>query len=190
MKILTRITALTGTMLLIIATAAGAAPATGQKGIAVMELRSPEFAPNAAIPARFTADGANVSPSLEWRGAPAGVKSYALIMDDPDAPAGIWVHWVLYDIPPAVTRLPQEIPRMPLLPDGTKQGQSDGGGALSAMGYVGPNPPPGATHRYFFKIYALNAKLNLPPRATKFQVEAAMQGRIVGRGELIGTYAR
>lgn len=167
------------------------APATPKKGgIKPMELKSSAFENGAVIPERHACRGTDISPSLSWSGAPKGTKSFALIMDDPDAPPGVWVHWVVYAIPPTATRLPEEVPHIAVLPDGTKQGVSGGVSRFSELGYGGPCPPPGPAHRYVFKIYALDVKLGLPPKATKFQVEEAMKGHILARGELVGLYQR
>ena len=122
---------------------------------------------------------------LQWSDAPAGVQSFALIADDPDAPAGVWVHWVLYDLPAGTRALPEAFPRDDSRPDGSRQGKNSWGRA----GYGGPCPP-GGTHRYFFKLYALEVKLNLDPGATKEQLLKAMQGHTLAQVELMGTYSR
>lgn len=134
------------------------------------------------IPDEYTCEGKDISPSLSWKGIPAGTKSIALIMDDPDAPGGTFVHWVLYNLPAEIQKLPKAMP----LPDGSMQGMTDFG----QPGYGGPCPPPGKPHRYYFKIYALDTKLNLPPGASKNQVENAMVGHILTKGELMGKYQR
>jgi Raf kinase inhibitor-like YbhB/YbcL family protein len=151
-------------------------------------LTSPAFTEAAAIPARYTCDGADVSPPLAWSGAPAGTAAFAVIADDPDAPAGTWVHWVLYDLPAGTSRLPENVPKTDTLPafGGARQGRND----FRRTGYGGPCPPPGPAHRYFFKLYALDAPLGLPPGARKQEVEAAMQGHVLGVAQLVGTYAR
>ncbi|MBI4342190.1 MAG: YbhB/YbcL family Raf kinase inhibitor-like protein [Candidatus Omnitrophica bacterium] len=148
-------------------------------------LTSPAFAQGQPIPARYTCDGEDVSPPLAWTEPPAGTQSFALISDDPDAPAGTWVHWVLYNLPVDARTLSEGVPPTPELPDGARQGVTD----FQRPGYGGPCPP-GGTHRYFFKLYALKSRLELPPRATKVQLEAAMQGCILGMTELMGTYRR
>src|SRR3989304_2756237 len=117
-----------------------------------IQLTSSAFTDGSPIPARHTCDGPDVSPMLKWSGAPAGTKSFALICDDPDAPAGTWVHWVIYGIPPDTTDLPEGVPPDETLPDGSRQGKNDFG----RIGYGGPCPPPGKPHRYYFKIYALD----------------------------------
>jgi Raf kinase inhibitor-like YbhB/YbcL family protein len=138
------------------------------------------------IPAEYTCDGRNISPALSWSSIPAGAKTIALIMDDPDAPRGTFVHWVLYNIPAITQKLPKGVPGNETLADGSLQGMTDFGRA----GYGGPCPPPGKPHRYYFKIYALDTQLNLPSGATKRDVEKAMKGHILAQGELIGKYGR
>lgn len=149
-------------------------------------LESPAFADGSTIPATYTCEGKNYSPSLKWKNSPPGTKSFALIVDDPDAPAGIWVHWVVYDMPANATALEEAVATAETLPDGTKQGVNDFG----AIGYGGPCPPRGKPHRYFFKLYALDIKPAVRARATKAELEKAMEGHIVGAAELMGTYQR
>ncbi len=158
------------------------------KGGATMSLKlsSTAFEAGAAIPRKFTCDGPDVSPALAWSELPAGTQSLALIMDDPDAPVGTWVHWVLYDLPATTRELPENAPKQEELSSGARQGRND----FRRVGYGGPCPPPGPAHRYFFKLYALDAKLNLKPGAAKAEVEKAMQGHILAQGELIGRYKR
>lgn len=151
-----------------------------------LELTSPAFKDGQPIPARYTCDGQDVSPALKWKGAPADAKSFALICDDPDAPAGTWVHWVLFDLPATTTELPEAVPPSASTPQGARQGTNDFG----RLGYGGPCPPPGKAHRYFFKLYALDSQLNLGPNARKKDVENAMRGHILGEGRLLGTYRR
>ena len=150
-----------------------------------MEIKSSAFGSGEMIPAKYTCDGADVSPPLEWSESPAGTKSFALICDDPDAPMGTWVHWVIYDIPPAATMLAEGITREKDLPGGGTQGIND----FRKIGYGGPCPP-GGTHRYFFKLYALDAMLGLKPGITKDQLLTAMRGHILAEAELMGTYRR
>ena len=151
-------------------------------------LSSPAFREGAAIPARHTCDGADTSPQLSWNGAPPGTAALALIADDPDAPAGTWVHWVLYNLPGHLTGLPEGVPKTDQLPQlgGALQGKND----FRRVGYGGPCPPPGRPHRYFFKLYALNAALPLRAGATKHEVERAMESHVLGEASLMGTYAR
>ncbi len=146
---------------------------------------SPAFAPGEPIPAQFSCEGENISPPLEWRAAPAGTVSFAMIADDPDAPGGTWVHWVLYDLPPDRHTLPAGIPTKDDLPGGGRQGANSAG----RLGYTGPCPPSGI-HRYFFKLYALDTALGLSAGASKAGLQEAMEGHVLGRAEIIGTYAR
>ncbi|MBS0655174.1 MAG: YbhB/YbcL family Raf kinase inhibitor-like protein [Verrucomicrobia bacterium] len=149
-------------------------------------LESPGFTDGGAIPASYTCQGSDQSPLLRWKNSPAGTKSFALIVDDPDAPVGIWVHWVLYDIPASASAINQGVPPQEILPDGSKQGVNDFG----KIGYGGPCPPKGKPHRYFFKLYALDNQPALKPRATKKELEQAMEGHILSTAELMGTYQR
>jgi Raf kinase inhibitor-like YbhB/YbcL family protein len=150
-------------------------------------LSSTAFADGAAIPVKYTCDGADLSPPLAWSGVPPGTRSLALIADDPDAPAGTWVHWVLYNLSAAVSELPENIAKVETLDlGGARQGRTD----FRRPGYGGPCPPPGSAHRYFFKLYALDAPLQLKPAAQKKDVEAAMEGHVLGTAQLMGTYAR
>jgi len=151
-----------------------------------LNLKSPDFTSGGTIPKQFTCDGQDVSPAFEWGEAPKGTKSFALIADDPDAPAGTWVHWVLFDLPANARSLPQNFPKQEQAADGTRQGRND----FRKIGYGGPCPPPGTPHRYFFKLYALDAKLNLKPGAAKKDVESAMHGHILAQGEWMGCYGR
>lgn len=146
---------------------------------------STAFEPMGRIPSKYTCDGADVSPPLAWQGVPPEAQSTVLICDDPDAPVGDWVHWVCYDIPPKVQALAENIPHGKTLACGGMQGKTDFG----AVGYGGPCPP-GGTHRYFFKVYALDTVLELPAGQTKKQIEKAMQGHVLASGELVGVYAR
>jgi Raf kinase inhibitor-like YbhB/YbcL family protein len=153
---------------------------------AQMELKSPAFESGAEIPRKYTCDGEDISPRLVWERFPAGAKSFALIADDPDAPAGTWVHWVIYDLPGETRALAEAEPAMETLPGGAKQGLND----FKKIGYGGPCPPHGSAHRYFFRLYALDAPANLKPRATKQQLLDAMKGHILAKAELAGRYAR
>ncbi|HLK09801.1 MAG TPA: YbhB/YbcL family Raf kinase inhibitor-like protein [Candidatus Binatia bacterium] len=149
-------------------------------------ISSSAFAPGGTIPREHTCDGADRSPPLAWQGAPAGTKAYALICDDPDAPAGTWVHWVLYDLPASTSALPEGVPPSATVLEGAHHGVND----FRKTGYGGPCPPPGKPHRYFFKLYALDAPTGLPPRATKAKVLEAIEGHVRGQAELIGVYGR
>lgn len=159
---------------------------TGQGGNTMtISLSSTDFGNMETIPAEFTCDGANISPPIAWSGLPQGTESVALICDDPDAPVGTWVHWVCYDIPPTVAGLAQGVPKTDVIPSGGKQGIND----FSKVGYGGPCPPSG-THRYFFKLYALDCMLACDAGKSKQEIEQAMKGHILGTAELIGTYSR
>ena len=150
-----------------------------------IEVTSTAFENGGMIPRKYTWDGANVSPPIAFSGIPEGTKSIALISDDPDAPVGTWVHWVLYDLAPDVSRLPEAVPADKTVLGGAKQGTND----FRKIGYGGPCPP-GGTHRYFFKVYALDTVLNLEPGARKSDLLKAMEGHIIAQGELIGKYSR
>jgi Raf kinase inhibitor-like YbhB/YbcL family protein len=150
-----------------------------------MDLFSPAFKDGDSIPRKYTCDDADISPPLFWENVPDGTVSFAFISDDPDAPVGTWVHWVMFNLPADKRSLPENVPKNIQLDDGTIQGMTD----FRRPGYGGPCPP-GGTHRYFFKLYALDTMLDLEPGATKAAVERAMQGHILGRAELMGTYRR
>ena len=150
-----------------------------------MKLVSSAFSEGGMIPSQYTCDGKDISPPLQWSDVPEGVKSFALICDDPDAPMGTWVHWVIYNIPDTLRQLPEAVPATEKLSDGTLQGKND----FKRFGYGGPCPP-GGTHRYFFKLYALDTKLDLAPGATKAQLLDAMKGHILAEAQLIGKYGR
>ena len=151
-----------------------------------LELKSPAFTHGQVIPEKYTGDGTDVSPPLQWGNAPEGTKAYVLISDDPDAPVGTWVHWVVYDIPADVTTIDEGLPTVETILGGAKQGMND----FNALGYGGPAPPPGPAHRYFFKLYALSAPTGLGPGASKEDVLSAIDGKILGEAELVGTYQR
>ncbi len=154
-----------------------------------LTVTSPAFPPNAAIPARYTGDGPDVSPALTWSDVPAGTAEFALIMDDPDAPRGTWVHWVMYKIPGTATGLPEDIAKTPTPPQ--PAGALQGKNSWDKIGYGGPQPPKGhGTHHYHFKVYALKAPLNARPGMTKDELLKAMQGQIMAEGDLVGTYER
>lgn len=158
---------------------------TGGSAMA-LELRSSAFSNGGNVPVKYTCDGSgDYSPPLSWSGAPAGTKSFALISDDPDAPAGTWVHWVMWNIPSTVTSLKENFDKSPALPDGTRQGITD----FRRAGYGAPCPPSG-THRYYFKLYALDTILELPPKTTKVDLESAMKGRVLSESSIMGKYSR
>ena len=148
-------------------------------------LQSSAFQNGGSIPKKFTCEAADVSPELTWSGVPEKTQSFALIADDPDAPMGTWVHWVIYDLPPNTAKLPEGVPKQEQAASGA-QGKNSSG----KIGYGGPCPPPGKPHRYFFKLYALDGKLNLKPGARKPEVEAAMKGHVLAQAELMGKYGR
>ncbi len=159
-------------------------PATGwsQSG---MEIRTSAFTPGDAIPLKYTCSGENISPEVSWTGAPPGTKSFALIVDDPDAPGGTFVHWAVYNLPPRTTHLDQAVTKGTLIPGGGAQGRNDFGGD----GYGGPCPPPGAPHHYRFRLFALDSQIS--PQSSKGPgVEQAMKGHILASGELTGTFER
>jgi Raf kinase inhibitor-like YbhB/YbcL family protein len=135
---------------------------------------------------RHTCDGADVSPPLEWSAAPPATRTFALICDDPDAPGKTWVHWVLFNLPANTNRLIENVAKADLLEGGARQGTTDFG----RVGYGGPCPPPGKPHRYFFRLYALDRPLDLPPGAGKAELERAMKGHVLAEAQVMGTYGR
>lgn len=153
--------------------------------VKAMKLESSAFTANGLIPAKYTCDGEDLSPPLSWDAPPAGTQTLALIADDPDAPRGTWVHWVAYNLPTSVHQLPEGIPPEVKLAVGGTQGKND----FDRLGYGGPCPP-GGTHRYFFKLYAIDRELSLPQSATKAQLLQAMEGHILANAELMGRYTR
>lgn len=159
------------------------------KTLTEISLSSAGFKDGHPIPIQFTCDGANESPPLAWADVPGNTASFALIVEDPDAPGGTFIHWVLYDIPPMTNALPQAVPKGPTIAmlGGAKQGKTS---FKNAIGYGGPCPPQGPAHHYHFILYALDAALGLDAGATHDQVVAAIRGHELARGELIGTYAR
>lgn len=155
-----------------------------------LSLSSSAFQNEGTIPKKYTCDGEDVSPPLQWTETPAGTKSFALIMDDPDAPPGTWVHWVLYDLPGEIQKLDENFPKTEQHASGAKHGSCWGVNDFSRTGYYGPCPPPGAPHRYYYKLYALDQALNLPAKASKPELLKAMEGHIVGEAQLMGRYGR
>ncbi|MFP3902658.1 MAG: YbhB/YbcL family Raf kinase inhibitor-like protein [Armatimonadota bacterium] len=152
------------------------------------ELTSPAFENEETIPAKFTCSGEDISPKLEWTNPPEGTKQLALIMDDPDAPRGTFVHWVLYGLSPDVSALPEAMPTGEDIdsPVACMQGRND----ANATGYKGPCPPPGNPHRYFFKLYALEEAVELQPGATKDMLLEKIEDKTIAKAELMGTFAR
>jgi len=150
-----------------------------------IKITSPAFEDGGLIPAKYTCDGADISPPLQWEAVPEGTESIALICDDPDAPVGTFVHWVIFGLPAETRELAEKVPADEVLANGAKQGITDFG----RIGYGGPCPPSG-THRYFFKIYALDMEIDLSAGADKDQLLKAMEGHILDQGQLIGKYKR
>jgi Raf kinase inhibitor-like YbhB/YbcL family protein len=151
-----------------------------------LSVRSSAFGDNQRIPVKYTADGDDMSPPLQWSEIPEGVAEYALIVEDPDAPRGTVTHWVIYGIPGSYDHLDDGVPQVEELDNGAMQGKNTRG----EIGYMGPSPPKGKPHRYKFTLYALDAKLNLPAGITKEELQKAMQGHIISEGELTGIYGR
>ena len=150
------------------------------------ELKSPAFTAEGEIPARHTCDGADVSPPLRWVDSPAGTKAFALIVDDPDAPGGTWVHWVLYEMSPEARELLEGVSSRDTVAGIGRQGTND----FKRVGYGGPCPPKGPAHRYVFRLYALDGQTDLPPRKNKADVLKAIEGHVLGQAELVGRYQR
>ena len=150
------------------------------------QITTPAFSAGGDIPKKFTCDGPDLSPKLAWTDPPPKTQALALIVDDPDAPVGTWVHWVLFDLAANIKELPEGVAKQDQVLSGAKQGRNDFG----KVGYGGPCPPPGKPHRYFFKLYALDANLGLKAGATKADVERAMKGHILAQVELMGRYGR
>ncbi|MCL7413792.1 MAG: YbhB/YbcL family Raf kinase inhibitor-like protein [ANME-2 cluster archaeon] len=151
-----------------------------------ISISSEAFEDGSSIPVEHTCDGDDRSPALSWEGIPNGTRSIALIMDDPDAPGRTFVHWVIYNIPADSVGLPAAVPKDTSLNDGSTQGKNDFG----KIGYNGPCPPPGKPHRFFFKVYALDTRLNLKSDVTRSQLESAMKGHILAQGNITGKYQR
>lgn len=152
-------------------------------------LDSPAFADGDRIPALHSGEGLNLSPPLHWHGAPNGTASYALVVDDPDAPPGPWVHWVLFNIPATLQRLPAGLERAAQLPNGARHGRCWGVSTFQRLGYQGPLPPAGQLHRYRFRLHALDQELPLPPGSTVTDLTMAMAGHLLATTELTGLYA-
>jgi len=157
-----------------------------RKTAAAMSIRSSAFGDGKRIPKEYTGDGQDLSPPLEWSGVPEGTKSLALVCDDPDAPMGAFAHWVLWGLAPDATRLEKGVRPDTPLPGGAQQGRN----SLHHIGYGGPCPPAGKPHRYYFKLYALDAVINPPDSADKGALERAMQGHVLNMAQLMGRYGR
>jgi Raf kinase inhibitor-like YbhB/YbcL family protein len=148
------------------------------------DLKSPAFGQNASIPRTYSCDGPDRSPPLRWNAPPSGAKGYALVVEDPDAPAGTWVHWVLYRIPAGARQLPEGVPVRDTVAGAGTQGIND----FRKVGWGGPCPPPGAAHRYVFTLYALDSDLTLPPGTSRSDLQAAMEGHVLGQAVLTGRF--
>ena len=157
---------------------------TTESRFAEIRLTSPVFEQGGRIPYVHTCEGDDVSPPLQWSGAPVETRSYAVVCEDPDAPRGTWIHWVLYNISGDAVELTRAVPTLAELPSGARHGRNTAGD----LAYAGPCPPPGNPHRYFFRLYALDITLNLAPGATKAELEKAMDQHILAQGTLMGTY--
>jgi Raf kinase inhibitor-like YbhB/YbcL family protein len=153
-----------------------------------LSLTSPAFDNNGTIPQQYTADGTDVSPPLQWTGAPEGTKSFALIVEDRDAPSGAFTHWLIADIGGAATGLPEGVPRQDTVSVPTRAVQGEN--SFKRVGYDGPDPPPGKVHHYTFYLYALNGALDMPGSFSKAQLRAALADRKLGEAALTGTYER
>ena len=149
-------------------------------------LESSQLRPGESIPRQFTCDDKDVSPPLHWNSAPAGTKRFSLLTEDPDAPGGTFIHWMLYDLPANATELPQNVPQKKELPNGARQGRN----GFGRIGYGGPCPPSGPAHRYYFRLYALDRKLDLAAGASRAELDRAMKGHILAQAELMGRYKR
>ena len=151
-----------------------------------LSISSPAFQDGERIPAKYTCQGQDISPPLKWSQVPNETQSLALIVDDPDAPSGVFTHWVIFNLPPDSRELPEAVPAASQLPSSALQGKNDFG----KIGYGGPCPPPGYPHRYRFTLYALDRQLDLKAGSSKKQVLNAMEGHILAQGQLTGTYQR
>ncbi len=160
---------------------AARAPASPE---AVLKITSSSFHADDRIPARFTCEGADVSPALSWNDPPAGTRSFALVVNDPDAPSGNFIHWVIYNLPASTRSLPERVPQTD-----DAQGGQQGTNSFRKTGYNGPCPPPGSMHRYFFRLYALDSTLNLQ-QPTADDLQSSIQGHILGHGEIMGRFRR
>jgi hypothetical protein len=160
--------------------------ASQQAPAKTFKLETTAFMPGGDIPRKFSCQGADVSPALTWTEPPAGTKSFALIADDPDAPRGTFVHWVVYNLPATARRLSEAIAGNDEMSGGGRQGLND----FPMSGYAGPCPPPGKYHRYFFRVYALDVVLNLKGGATRQELDRTMQGHVLAQAEVMGRFRR
>ena len=170
------------------AAATAARPDSVVRVTTMFTLASPAFQSGDSIPRQYSCDGVDHSPPLDWLAPPRGTASFALIVEDPDAPGGTFIHWVLYDLPGSTASLPEAVPKSGELPQmgGAKQGRT----SFGRTGYGGPCPPPGPAHHYHFRLFALSAKLALPAGSSRDEVMNAMQAHELGHAELVGLYAR
>jgi Raf kinase inhibitor-like YbhB/YbcL family protein len=166
--------------------AADNTPANKEASSQKWEITSKSFQEGQRIPKLYTADGKDISPPLTWSAPPEKTQTLALICDDPDAPAGTWVHWLIYDLPSGQRALAENVRKEAKLDAGIAQGMN----SFNKIGYNGPSPPPGETHRYFFKLYALDSKLSLGSAVKKDELEAAMKNHVLAETQLMGTYSR
>ena len=151
-----------------------------------LSVSSPSFPSGGEIPKKFTCSGVDISPQLTWTEPPAGTKTFALLVDDPDAPAGSWNHWAMWNLPASARSVPEGVGKSPRLPDGSQQGLND----FRKIGYNGPCPPANKVHRYHFQLFALDTKLGLSADAGKPELKAAMKGHILAQAEWMGTFHR
>ena len=183
--LLRRALAIVPLLILVMLMFAGPERVPGQQASKI-ELKTTSYEPGGFIPKRFTCEAADVSPALAWGDPPAGTQSFAIIEDDPDAPSGTFVHWLVYDLPAGSRRLPEALSGNDQMAGGGRQGTND----FSKTGYSGPCPPRGKPHRYFIRFYALDTKTNLRPAASRAELDAAMQGHILAQAELMGLFKR
>lgn len=151
-----------------------------------LRVESPDIREGGTIPRQFTCDGAGVSPAVSWQQAPEKTRSLALVVRDPDAPVGTFIHWVIYNLPPGTRGLPEGVAKEEQLPDGSRQGMNSN----DEIGYYPPCPPGGAPHRYIFTVYALDQMLALPSRTDESRLTGAMKGHVLAAGQLMGRYGR
>ena len=175
-----------GVLVLLICGWLAGSPAGAQAASAEMLVESAAFKAGQAIPARFSCEGRNTSPALTWADIPSGTKTFAVLVDDPDAPGGDWIHWVFYNLPASLSGLPEGIAKKEKPSGGGVQGRN----SFEKTGYDGPCPPPGSPHHYYFHVYALDTDLKLAVPADANALKSAMQGHILGEGELMGTFQR
>ncbi len=152
----------------------------------MLTISSPDFKNNDFLPAKFTGEGQDISPALDWENVPTNTVSIAIIMDDPDAPSGLFTHWIIFNIPSVSKGLPQAIPNKPVMKDNLMQGKNSAG----TIGYYGPYPPPGMSHRYQFHLYALDKIINAKAGASRKEALDAMQGHVISSAMITGIYQR